>query len=192
VASGVIVGEDQFTVQPNSAANPFNVLANDSSVRGGSLWFRALTQPANGRVELLGRDVMYTPRANFTGADSFTYTVVNDFGDVATAAVNVMVEPPKSPSAGANRAPIAQADSLQLRRNAAETAVNVLANDSDPDGDALRVTAFRCNVGTGMLVTGVASYRVRSGWTGTDACTYTVSDARGATATSTVSVVVTR
>ncbi len=129
---------------------------------------------------------IYTPAANFHGDDGFSYVVSDGNGGSSTYTVSVNVAP-------VNDTPVAVADNAVTSRNTA-VAIDVLANDSDVDaGDTLTVTAFtqpangnvRLDAATGQLV-----YTPRNNWLGTTAFTYTVSDAAGATATGTVTVVV--
>ena len=71
--------------------------------------------------------------------------------------------------------------------------VNVLANDSDPDLDALTVTAdvaLTANNGTVVCVLGLCTYTAGAGFHGTDTFTYTLSDGFGATDTATVAITV--
>jgi hypothetical protein len=67
--------------------------------------------------------------------------------------------------------------------------INLLANDSDPDGDALSVTANTSPAnGTVSLSGGSATYTPAAGFSGTDAFGYTVSDGKGGTASGSVSI----
>jgi hypothetical protein len=68
--------------------------------------------------------------------------------------------------------------------------INVLANDSDPDGEALTVAAVTQPAdGTAAInADSTITYAPRAGFTGTDQFHYTASDGRGATATATVTV----
>ena len=74
----------------------------------------------------------YTPAANYHGADTFTYTISDGNGGTDTATVTVTVTP-------VNDAPVAVDDTLATSEDTAGIA-NVLANDTDPDGDTLTVT----------------------------------------------------
>jgi hypothetical protein len=93
-----------------------------------------------------------------------------------------------------NHAPTAVADTTATTQGAAVT-VNPLANDSDPDGDALSLT----NVGAAANGTvakgsaGAVTYTPAAGFTGSDWFSYTVCDNRtpSACASSTVTVTVT-
>ena len=67
----------------------------------------------------------------------------------------------------------------------------LLANDTDPDGDALSITAVSSQSAGGATVTLDGEwvyYTPPPGFTSADSFTYTVSDSRGGTATGTVTV----
>lgn len=92
-----------------------------------------------------------------------------------------------------NRAPSAGADTATVARGATAY-IAVLANDTDPDGDALTVTAVTAPSKGSAVVTGngtTITYTAPSNFTGTTSFTYKVSDGKGGTATATVTVSVT-
>ncbi|HEX7672203.1 MAG TPA: Ig-like domain-containing protein [Polyangiaceae bacterium] len=84
---------------PDVATTPFNtpvaipVLANDSDANGDVLSVSAVTQPASGVVTTNGTTVSFAPTAGFSGATSFTYTVVDGNGGSAIGLVTVTVLP---------------------------------------------------------------------------------------------------
>ena len=89
-----------------------------------------------------------------------------------------------------NRPPVAVNDTATTHPNTAAS-VQVLANDSDPDGDTLKITAV--TQGTNGKVTNtdtIVTYTPATGFRGTDSFTYTISDGHNHTATATVSVTV--
>jgi hypothetical protein len=93
----------------------------------------------------------------------------------------------------ANGAPAPAGDSDTTVEGHAVT-TNVLANDSDPDGDSLTVVAVTVSVQGVTPVNngdGTITYDPPAGFQGTDAYTYTVRDALGNEATATVTVAVT-
>lgn len=91
-----------------------------------------------------------------------------------------------------NRLPVAANDAFEIAANTAEPArLDVLANDSDPDQDSLRVTAVTA------AARGVASidtdglglrYRPDNGFFGVDRFSYTIDDGRGGTAQANVEI----
>jgi hypothetical protein len=93
-------------------------------------------------------------------------------------------------AATGDQAPVAVADAAAMAQNTA-VAINVLANDSDPDGDPLVVVAVtqpahgNVTLGAGGTITYVPAKRFK----GTDTCRYTVSDGQ-LTASATISVIV--
>lgn len=76
----------------------------------------------------------YTPAAGYLGTDSFTYTIDDGAGARATATVRVTVQ-------HANHAPVANDDYIAVGYTG-DWPLNVLANDTDPDGDALSIVSF--------------------------------------------------
>lgn len=90
---------------------------------------------------------------------------------------------------GTNRAPNAVNDSISTGEDTAYT-INVLANDTDPDGHALSITTVG-NPAHGTATRnadGTITYRPSANYHGTDSFTYTITDGNGGSATATVSV----
>jgi subtilisin family serine protease len=91
-----------------------------------------------------------------------------------------------------NQPPVANDDTATVEREGSVD-IDVLANDTDPDGDELEVTAF--THGTYGTVTknadGTLKYTQSGGPTTSDSFTYTVNDGRGGTDNATVFVTVT-
>jgi len=87
-----------------------------------------------------------------------------------------------------NRPPVAAADSASVAQGGTVT-IPVLASDSDPDNDALTVTAITQGTRGTAVVTPDNEVKYTAGQTcGRDSFTYTISDGRGGTATGTVNV----
>ena len=88
---------DVLTLTEDAGAASVNVLANDRSEPDllEMLAVTAVTNGLGGTVSLLpgGTSVSYTPLPNFSGSDSFTYTLTDEHGGSATASVNVTVNP---------------------------------------------------------------------------------------------------
>jgi hypothetical protein len=86
---------------------------------------------------------------------------------------------------------VANADSASTNEDNPVT-IDVLANDTDPDGDTLTVGSVTppTNGSTGINGGG-AEYTPAQGFNGTDSFNYTVSDGNGGTATATVTINVT-
>jgi hypothetical protein len=90
-----------------------------------------------------------------------------------------------------NRAPTAVADTARTGRDA-HVEVDVRANDSDPDGDALSVESVtQPQHGTAAIQpSGKIRYTPASGYEGGDSFTYAVGDGRGGTASVVVALTV--
>lgn len=89
-----------------------------------------------------------------------------------------------------NRPPVAVDDLATVPRNASGQAIPVLANDSDPDGDTLTITAVSTPAsGTASITGSTVTYVPRTGFFGADSFTYTISDGV-LTATATVRITV--
>ncbi|MEZ5663984.1 MAG: Ig-like domain-containing protein [Burkholderiaceae bacterium] len=110
------------------------VLTNDSDPDGDPLTVTTASA-ANGTVVInLDGSITYTPNPDFNGTDTISYTISDGQGGTSTATVTVTVNPVNDP-------PVAVDDTMATRFGQAVSG-NVLANDSDVDGDALSVTGF--------------------------------------------------
>ncbi|WP_341218465.1 Ig-like domain-containing protein, partial [Neptunomonas phycophila] len=160
-----------------------DVLANDSDVDGDTLSVDSATA-ANGTVAINpDGTITYTPNANFTGSDTITYTVSDGNGGTSSAIVNVTVDP-------INDAPTTAGESATTDEDTPVT-VDVLANDSDVDGDTLTVDSATAGNGTVAInPDGTITYTPNANFTGSDTITYTVTDGNGGTATATVAVTI--
>ena len=68
-----------------------SVLNNDSDIDGDLLTIHSVTQGANGTVTTNSTTVTYIPHLNFTGTDSFTYTVSDGVHTSNSAVVTVVI-----------------------------------------------------------------------------------------------------
>ena len=162
-----------------------NVLDNDSDPDGDPLTVIANTDPSNGTVTVNpDGSFVYTPEQDFNGTDSFTYTVSDGRGGEATATVTITVNP-------VNDDPVAGDDFATTPFNQA-VVIDVLANDTDVDGDELSVLSVeQPDNGTVTInADGTVTYTPDTGFQGTDSFTYVVSDGQGGTDTATVTVTV--
>ena len=97
-----------------------------------------------------------------------------------------------TPALAQNRAPSAVTDYMTVSA-CNYNAIDVLANDSDPDGDAISVTGFSGGGNWGWWNAGPGGNLSYWAWwsPGTDVLTYTIQDSYGATAQGTLYVEVT-
>lgn len=143
-----------------------------------------------GVVSILANgDFTYTPRANYSGPDSFAYTVKDPSGARDTGLVTINLT-------AVNDAPVARDDvhSASHGRTITGNVLNDNGNgaDSDPDGDPLAVTAASLTTSNGGLVSlnadGSFSYVPNPAFVGADSFTYVLSDGQGGSDTATVTL----
>ncbi|WP_254905050.1 beta strand repeat-containing protein, partial [Vibrio alginolyticus] len=126
--------------------------------------------PANGTVSVNpDGSVTYTPNDNFHGADSFTY-IVTSGGVSEFTTVNVDVTP-------VNDAPVANDDAATTQEDTAVT-IDVLPNDTDIDGDTLRIdsASVPSDQGTVEIVDGKLVFTPTENFHGDAEITYTITD----------------
>ena len=113
-----------------------DVLANDTDPNGDVLLVTEI-EPTGGDAVIAinpdARGVQVSPAAGFTGVVTFGYTISDGRGESASAVVTVEVT---ASNGTGNRPPEAHADIASTRKGRSTT-FDVLANDVDPDGDAL-------------------------------------------------------
>ncbi len=149
-----------------------DVTANDRDGDGDALTVISVTQPANGTAAIVSASIVrYTPNAGFRGTDSFTFIISDGNGGTASATVTVTV------GAGVNRPLHAADDHVVTVKNLAVT-INVLANDSDPDGDHVELVSHSIPAhGTARVIGhGLIRYVPDPGFVGVDSFTYRVTD----------------
>ena len=184
-----VAANDTLTVAVNAGATLVAVLANDSDPDNDPLSISAVSNPAHGTATIGTGGILYTPAAGYAGTDSFTYTISDGRGGSATATVTITVQG----SIGNNQLPIAVNDDGVVLKGY-ETDIDVLGNDSDPDGDPLTVIAVE-HTGPGLSeltinADNTVHYRSIHGFSGYDTFEYTVSDGRGGQAKANVRVLV--
>jgi hypothetical protein len=130
-------------------------------------------------------DIQYQAGVYSSGTDTFQYTVVDALGARATGTIRIGI----SPRLEGARNPVANADYVQARPGRT-VSVQVLANDSDPDGSPLTVTGAVPNTaGTKAKVIGGSVVRLTMPRTpGTYAAIYTIQNDFGGTSSNFVTV----
>ena len=172
---------DDSLSSTEDTAGSKNVLANDVEPDGDPLTITGSTSGTSGDVSCTGSSCTYTPDEDFSGTDSFTYTVSDGKANVDTATVSVVISPRNDP-------PEAIGDSLGTTEDSPATSM-VTANDDDVDGDVVSVTN-KTDGADGSVSCGGDSctYTPDADFFGTDSFTYTISDGKGGTDTATVEV----
>lgn len=155
---------------------------------GDSVTLVGLEQaPRKGTAVVGAHYVEYTAPTNAAGQDTFSYVVEDRFGARSTGRVSVGI----APAPGSNQRPLAVEDSITVLPGR-HVAVDVLANDSDPDGDNVTLAANRLEAAP-ELKAGVVDGRVQltappAAGSATAVVRYEISDGRGGTAVGTLKV----
>ena len=190
VASGALSAEnDAITVDIGSSDTLINVTANDNFGSNGPHESHPLTL-SNGKIStasinggpisVVNGEINYSAPANFTGVDTFTYTITdaNGFADTATVTVTV----------GGNLPAEAFDDTFTIDIDT-ETELDVLANDTP----GTTIIAFDSNSVQGFAVSENSSlliYTPTNGFEGQDSFTYTIEDSEGRQSSATVTLTV--
>jgi len=172
---------DSFTLHPANTAFFLTVLANDSDPEGGGILLSAITsQPQHGTAQLSFQTVKYTPTIGYTGADSFNYRVCDFQENCAIASVDISL---------VNNAPVANDDSFTIR---GISQINFIANDSDADGDPIRIEGHTLTQHGILSQTGspkIFQYLPQPlSFVGTDSLVYQTCDEGGACSSATVTL----
>ena len=174
---------DSATMNEDAPALLVNVLANDSDIDGDTLVITAATAD-RGSASVVDNKIQYTPAPNTNGTAIINYTISDGNGGTATTNLTITIIP-------VNDAPIANADSATIDEDAAPILINVLANDSDVDGDSLTISAASANIGSVSVVGNQIQYTPAADDNGLATVTYTVSDNNGGASTATLTITIT-
>jgi hypothetical protein len=151
----------------------------------GDFTFSLPEKPAHGTATVSGNTVVYTPDYSFSGTETFNYQAHYSQA-VANGTITVAVSP------SVNQPPVAVDDTIHSR-GAVPVLIPVLANDSDPDGQALSIiSATQPAKGKGSISiqdNGIL-YTPAGNKNAITAFTYTISDGHGGTASATCYVFV--
>ena len=192
-------GNDAVAVVEDSAVtvSASELLSNDSDPDGDAIAITGVSNGAHGTAVLnADGSITYTPDADFFGEDIFSYTLTDSDGRSDTATVTVSVG--NTPDA-----PTAENDAVYASPDQAKV-IDVIGNDSDPDGDDLQITGVTQGANGSVTINGdgTVTYTANApaaggtlqattqsaGMPETDSFTYTVSDGNGGTDTATVTV----
>ncbi|MBK8039286.1 MAG: tandem-95 repeat protein [Verrucomicrobiaceae bacterium] len=183
--------ETTTTNQPPVALSQTVTTAEDSALaitlsgtdtENAPLTYTVLTQPTNGTLTGTAPALSYTPAANSTGTDSFTFRVNDGTQNSATATVSITITP-------VNDAPVASPQSVSL---AEDTPTPITLTGSDVEGSALTYSLLSSPV-RGVLSGTLPNltYTPQANYNGPDSFTFRVSDGAAFSASATVSLTVT-
>ncbi|OQW33699.1 MAG: hypothetical protein A4C66_04015, partial [Nitrospira sp. HN-bin3] len=180
---------DSLTTNEDTAISA-NVLTGTNGATAdsfeGTPVLTSVTQGANGSVSFLADGtVTYTPNANFSGTDSFTYTITSG-GVSETATVTVTVNAVNDPT-------VVTGGTSGTGTEDTTITGTLTATDADglSDGSMFTVSTTATN-GTASIdpATGLWSYTPNADYNGSDSFTVTITDDAGNSSTQVISVTV--
>ncbi|WP_298772830.1 Ig-like domain-containing protein [uncultured Shewanella sp.] len=161
-----------------------NVLANDTDPDGDPLHISQVSAISGGQPSIEEDQIRFTPTENFSGQAQFDYQVSDAHGLTSSAKVSVQVIAPVIE----NLAPMAMDDSASTAFNTG-ILINVLANDSDPDGDPLHISQVSAiSGGQPSIEEDQIRFTPTENFSGQAQFDYQVSDAHGLMSSAKVSV----
>ena len=171
---GPAADNDSIDVTEDTATDvTAQILANDSDIDGDSLSVSAVSNATGGTVDLTAGIVTFTPTADLCGdgVGGFDYDMSDGHGGSDSASVTVDVT-------CVNDAPVAVDDTGAVAFGASATDFDVLANDTDTEGDtrSLVSASVSASAGTASVVGGMVRFTPSVGFSGLAVITYVVSD----------------
>ena len=191
---GTILNDDLPPNQP-PVAHPQSITTSEdgaiavtlsgSDADGDSLTYRVVSGPAHGALNGTAPNLTYTPAANYSGGDSFTFAVNDGRVESSAATVSITIT-------AVNDAPVAQ-NGVASAAAGSSTSGTLVASDIDGNpltysmvGNGTKGVAVITNASTGTY-----TYTANSGTSGTDTFSFKVSDGTVNSNTATITVTIT-
>ncbi|MEL4897155.1 Ig-like domain-containing protein [Crocosphaera sp. Alani8] len=182
---------DGYGINENTSSVTLDVLANDTDPDSSDS--KTLVSENSNSARISGNKIIYDPskfnflRSGQQGIDSFTYTMRDSGGVERSATVNITVF-------GANDAPIAVNDVVNVSEKDGSITISPLSNDSDPDqGESSLLSLVGESSGNAtisgkQIIYTIPELYLGAGQVKTETFTYTIKDPSGATRTANISV----
>jgi subtilisin-like proprotein convertase family protein len=174
----VPVADDQAVGTDEEVAVEITLTASDAD-EGATLSYAIVAPPAHGSLDTsLLPVVTYTPEADYAGPDSFTFQANDGEADSNIATVSITVN-------GINDPPVTLGEHIIVQKGLSTSELagggtSLLANDTDPEGDTLSVSATPVTLPTNGSVVlnsdGSFTYTQNDSLTTTDYFEYEVCD----------------
>ncbi|WP_396268587.1 Ig-like domain-containing protein [Ideonella sp.] len=180
--------DESFTIAQGQTQRilPADLTGDDVGLNGSIISLKQVNQPTHGSIVTnADGSYTYTPKDGYVGADSFTYTVTDQHGNICTETVFVTCG-----GAIPNQAPTVVDEFVNVTAGVAVSAHQsiLLANDKDTDGGVLSIGALG-KPAHGTLTRaadGTLTYTADLNYVGQDSFTYEVSDGQGGVTVGTV------
>ncbi|MDO9517093.1 MAG: S8 family serine peptidase [Methanosarcinaceae archaeon] len=174
------VADDQSVITNEDTS--ISITLNATDYDGDALTYSIVSLPLNGNVAISGITAIYTPTANYNGADSFNFKANDGTTDSNIATVSVTLNE-------VNDAPIAHNYAATTSEN---TTIDITLSATDIDDDSLTYNIVNEPAnGTVLLSGNTATYTPTANYTGTDNFTFKANDSTVDSNTATVYITVT-
>ena len=172
-----VANDDSYATNEDAAINAAasaGVLANDSDADADTLSAVLVSGPAHGTLAFnADGSFIYTPEADYSGSDNFTYRANDGQEDSDVATAHITVNP-------VNDAPVAHDDAYTTDEDTALTvpAAGVLGNDSDIDSASLSsvLVSGPAHGTLALNADGSFTYTPETNYNGSDSFTYKAND----------------
>jgi hypothetical protein len=179
---------DAFTVYVNSSNNSLDVLLNDVAGLLGPNTISGYNAVGSlgGKIQLNAatQTLSYTPPANTTGTETFSYNITDSHGGFSSAQVSVLIDPSSFP-------PVAVDDTFRVSSGSAANILPILDNDQRGSSLITSISVSGGQPGAFVRVDPTNSfvrYTPPTGFVGFDQFQYTARDANGRSSNAIVSV----
>ena len=179
------VATDDAATTDEDTPVTIDVLGNDTDPEGDPLSIVGTPTALHGTVTVnADGTLVYTPDADYNGEDTISYEITDGNGGTDTAEVAVTIDP-------VNDAPVA-VDDADTTPFETPVVVNVLGNDTDPDGDTLSIVGTPTSDDGTVAVNadGTITFTPNDGFTGDATINYEITDGNGGNDTAVVTVTV--
>lgn len=146
-----VVGDDQMQLEMNSVLllPQSMLLRNDTDADNDTLRLIDFTQPSHGAVAFDERkNLIYRAADGFTGTDSFTYTITDGQGAVATAKVKIVVAPKSDMELAKTQYVNFQFKKTKLTTGSQEKIMDIVSKIKEIDYAEIEIFAYTDNLGS--------------------------------------------
>ncbi|MEE3233614.1 MAG: Ig-like domain-containing protein, partial [Candidatus Latescibacterota bacterium] len=148
---------------------------------GASLSYALASNPSHGNASLSGNTVTYAPTTNYSGSDSFTFTVSDGSITSSAATVSITVN-------AVNDVPVATAQSVIVNEN---TQLSITLAGTDTEGASLSYALVsNPSHGNASLSGNTVTFTPTTNYSGSDSFTFRVSDGSATSSAATVSLAI--
>merc|ERR1712202_41239 len=130
--------------------------------------YNIVSEPQHGSFSGYAPALTYTPEEEYSGPDSFTFTVNDGVIDSEVATVSITIT-------AVNLAPIAQGQELTVEMDQV-LAIVLMATDADSEAESLTYTYTPPQHGTLSGTAPALTYTPEAGYSGEDRFTFSVND----------------